>query len=80
MHSYFTQALLRYKRLGQSVYVRLPCSDTRRLLLKKELGKMCTSPDIDIECLVEKTEMFSGDEVSFAVDNGIDQCAAYFTN
>ncbi|XP_050423039.1 ribosome biogenesis protein SPATA5 [Adelges cooleyi] len=56
-------ALLRPGRLDRKVYVPLPNAITRCEILKMKLSKMPTSPDVNIDKLVELTENFSGAEI-----------------
>lgn len=58
------QALLRPGRLDRIVYVPLPDSETRKQIFSLQLKKMPVCPTLDVNTLVDKTEGYSGAEVT----------------
>lgn len=55
---------MRPGRLDRIVYVPLPEAETRKQILELQLKKMPVCKDLDINYLVDKTNGYSGAEVS----------------
>lgn len=58
------KALLRPGRIDRIIYVPLPDKDAREEIFRIHLSKTPLSADVVIEDLAQKTEMFSGAEIS----------------
>ena len=58
------KALLRPGRIDRIIYVPLPDTEARKEIFKIHLAKTPLGNDVVLQDLVERTEMFSGAEIS----------------
>uniref|UniRef100_A0AAY4C0Y8 non-chaperonin molecular chaperone ATPase n=1 Tax=Denticeps clupeoides TaxID=299321 RepID=A0AAY4C0Y8_9TELE len=58
------KALMRPGRLDRIVYVPLPDASTRAEIFRLQFISMPVGPDVDLDDLVEKTEKYSGAEIT----------------
>lgn len=76
--SVLSKALLRPGRLDRIVYVPLPEAETRKQILELQLKKMPICKDLDTNYLVEKTNGYSGAEVSALLSRAQIEYFMYF--
>ena len=79
------KALLRPGRIDRIIYVPLPDTEARKEILKIHLAKTPLGNDVVLQDLAERTEMFSGAEISAlcreaalaALQEDIESCEVY---